>query len=98
MEATSRDRLERSLELYRDLSMALRERITQLKTGLSGDQSDKQAADAARAHQMVLQSVLDIEASLGKFTRAWGDGGHPLDLDSARAEIAARLACWSDRG
>lgn len=99
MEAASRDRLDRSLELYRDLSLALRQRITHIRSGPSGiTPEEKQAADAVKAHHKALQSVLDIEASLGKYTESRsGGGGEELDLDAARAEIAARLARWSEQ-
>ena len=99
MEAAGRDRLERSLELYRDLSLALRERITQIRSGPSALQEEKQTADAVRAHHKALQSIIDIEASLGKYTEARGGGASAeLDLGAARAEIAARLARWSEQG
>jgi hypothetical protein len=82
------DRLERTLELYRDLTLALRNRITLLKAGTADD--CKSLGGDVKAHERALQSVLEIEASLGKRRKAWG--GFELDLDAARAEIARRLA------
>ena len=88
--ADDSDRLERTLELYRDLTLALRERITLLEAG-TDDPRCAQTADAVKAHRRALQTVLEIEAGLGKRHRAWG-GGAELDLAAARAEVAQRLA------
>jgi hypothetical protein len=90
--AADSDRLDRSLELYRDLSVALRGRIAQLKAGTS-DADGKGAEEALKSYNRALQTVLDAEAGLVKRSRAWGGGaGGELDLDAARAEILARLA------
>lgn len=93
--AAQGDLLERTLELYRDLSVALREQITRFKGGI-GDSTDatKEMDAAVRAHQKVLLTVLEIEAGLVKRSRAWAGPGGELDLDAARAEILARLALW----
>lgn len=88
------DRLERSLELYRDLTVALRERITLLKAGTGDDGKD--LGGSVRELQRVLNTVLDIEAGLGKRRKAWG--GEALDLAAARDEIAARLAVRDAEG
>lgn len=61
------DRLERNLELYRDLSVALRDQITRIKQG-GGDAACKDAVEAVKNHQKALQTVLDLEASLVKNT------------------------------
>jgi hypothetical protein len=91
--AADGDRLERTLELYRDLTMALRDRITLLKAGTSDDV--KGAAEVVGAHRKALQMVLEIEASLGKRTKATdGGSGAELDLGAARTEIVERLAVW----
>ena len=83
------DRLARNLELYRDLSVALQERITVIRAG-GGD------AGCKDAHQRALQTVHEIEAGLVKKNRSWTDGGGgELDLAAARAEILARLAAWA---
>jgi hypothetical protein len=87
------DRLGRTLDLYRDLTVALRDRITLVKAGTGEDVKD--ALDAVRDHRKVLQTVLEIEASLGIRSRAWAGGTGELDLDAARAEIVARLAGWA---
>jgi hypothetical protein len=93
--AADSDRLARTLEMYRDLTMALRDRITLLQTGAKTDCKD--ATTLVREHQKALQTVLEIEVSLAKRGNAWSDGaGHELDLDAARAEIAARLAVWAN--
>jgi hypothetical protein len=93
--AADSDRLERTLELYRDLTVALRDRITLLKSGAQADCKD--ATGAVRDHHKALQTVLEIEASLGKRSKPWAEGaGLELDLVAARAEIAARLAVWAD--
>jgi hypothetical protein len=86
------DRLARTLELYRDLTVALRDRITLLKAGTADDRKD--LGREVKDHERALQSVLDIEASLGKRSRAWAAGASELDLGAARAEIAARVAVW----
>jgi len=102
-EVRSSELLERNFELYRDLSVALRDRITLLKAGSAfsdkDEQACKEAVEALKAQHRSLQSVLDIEASLVKRSRCWTDGGGgELDLDAARAEILARLAVWGDEG
>ena len=84
--------LENSLELYRDLAVVLSGRITHLKAG-TDDEGCKVSADALKAHRRALEKVLEAEASLVKRSKA--DGlGVTLDLDTARAEILARLAVW----
>jgi hypothetical protein len=90
------DRLARTLELYRDLTVALSERIALLRSGSGGDAECKGAAGSVKEHRRALQSVLEIEASLGKRRNAWADGtAVELDLAAARAEIAARLLVWA---
>jgi hypothetical protein len=89
------DRLARNLELYRDLSVALQERITVIRAG-GGDAGCKDVLEAVKAHQRALQTVHEIEAGLVKKNRSWTDGGGgELDLAAARAEILARLAAWA---
>lgn len=85
--------LDAALELYRDLSLALRGHIAKLKedAGAGGGNSEGQA-DLIR-HQKSLQSVLELEARLEKRTQAASDGVE-LDLGAARAEIRARLDRW----
>jgi len=93
--AADSDRLDRSLELYRDLSVALRGRIAQLKAGAGGDAGGEGAEDALTSYNRALRAVLDAEAGLVKRSGAWtGGAGGELDLDAARAEIVARLAVW----
>ena len=92
--AADGDRLERTLALYRDLTVALRDRITLLEAGT--ESKAEAVADEVRRHQRLLQTVLEIEASLGKRTKASdGGAGLELDLDAARAEIVERLAVWA---
>jgi DNA uptake protein ComE-like DNA-binding protein len=90
--AVHSSRLEHSLELYRDLAVALSGRITDLKTG-AGDEDCKLSEAALKAHRRALQTVLEVEVSLAKRSNADG-AGTMLDLNSARAEILARLAVW----
>lgn len=93
----SGDLLARNYELYRDLSVALLERIACLKGGAGGDAGCKETVVALKDHHKALQTVLDLEASLVKRSRCWTDGGgRELDLAAARAEILARLAVWAD--
>jgi hypothetical protein len=96
----ARDVLARSLEEYRDLSLALKERITRLKADSPLGDDCKEHVAAATAHHKALQTVLDLEASLVKKCRSWTDGGgRDLDLAAARSEILERLALWaSERG
>ncbi len=98
--AAASDTLERSLELYRDLSVALSERIAQLKAGAPKGADDcSEPVDAVKSHQKALQTVLDLEASLGKRSKAWIEGTSlELDLLAARAEIVARIAVWVAQG
>lgn len=97
--SSERDRLERNLELYRDLTVALRRQITLLEAGdYDDDKSGKAVGDKAASHRKSLQTVLEIEASLAKRTKATdGGSGVELDLDAARAEIVERLAVWAAR-
>lgn len=87
--------LDQSLEIYRDLSLALRGHIIALREGaVAGGDDAKKRDDLIKSHQAALSRVLDIEVGLGKRTQARG-GGVELDLDAARAEIRERLAQWS---
>ena len=98
-EVDAGDLLARNFELYRDLSLALQERITLLKAGVGGGTADdpcKAAVEAVKTHHRALQTVLELEASLVKRKRSWTDGGGgDLDLAAARAEILERLARWT---
>ena len=92
-QAADGDPLGRSLDLYRDLSVALSGRIALLKAGTGGDADCADSTGALAAHRRSLQTVLDAEASLVKRSRAGAEGaGGELDLEAARAEILARLA------
>jgi hypothetical protein len=95
-ELRSGDLLARNCEMYRDLSLALKERIALLKAGAGGDAGCKETVEALKAHHKALQTVLELEATLVKRTRSWTDGGGgELDLAAARAEILERLARWA---
>ena len=89
------DWLDRTLELYRDLSVALRDRITFLKAEIGEDADCKKTMEALKDHQRHLQTVLDNEAKIGRRSREWAGGAGELDLDAARAEIVARLSVWA---
>ncbi len=88
------DFLERTMDLYRDLSLALRKAIVDLQAEAATGEASRGHQDLIRSHQKCLQTVLDCEASLGKRIGTGGGGGG-YDLDAARAEIRARLAQWS---
>ena len=89
------DLLARNYGLYRDLAVALDQRVAILKdAGGDDDAACREALDAAKAHHRALQTILELEVSLVKRSRSDG-GGQPLDLDAARAEILARLAVWA---
>ena len=93
-DAADSDRLERTLALYRDLTVALRDRITLLEAGTEGGVEG--VAGEVREHRKALATVLEHEASLGRRTKATdGEAGIALDLDAARAEVVARLAVWA---
>lgn len=92
------DWLERALELYRDLSVALRDRIAALKTEIGTDADCEDAMRSLRAHRAHLQTVLDHEAKIGRRSREWAGGASALDFDAARAEIVARLSVWAAAG
>jgi hypothetical protein len=97
--AAASDRLERSLELYRDLSLVLLGRITQLKAGTEDEEDvEAKAERALNSHRKVLLTVLDAEASLEKRSRSGDGAGVQLDLDAARAEIVERLGAWAAEG
>jgi hypothetical protein len=88
-------RPDRSLELYRDLSVALSEQIAQLKAGTGSNAEGRGAEQALMSYCRALQGALDAEACLVKRSGAWAMGpGGELDLEAARAEILARLAVW----
>lgn len=89
------DFLGRALFLYRDLSVALADRIAALKAGLGGDADCEKAMEALKVHQRQLQTVLYQEAKIGRRSREWAGGSGALDLDAARAEIVARLSVWA---
>ena len=89
------DWLGRALELYRDLSVALADRITRMKAEIGDDADCKKTMDSFKDHQRHLQSVLDHEAKVGRRSREWAGGSGALDLDAARAEIVARLSVWA---
>jgi hypothetical protein len=89
--------LGRTRDLYRDLTVALRDRITHLTAG-SGEEADvRDAVEVVRDHRRVLEAVLEIEATLGT-ARGTDTVGSTLDLDAARAEVLARLAVWAAAG
>jgi hypothetical protein len=96
--AADLDRLDRTLALYRDLTVALRDRVTLLEAETGKAADCNAAAKAVTDHHRALQTILQIEASLGIRSRASDGAGGELDLDAARAEILARLAVWSDAG
>lgn len=95
--SAGRHSLDGALELYRDLSLALRAAIARLRAGGSGEDAVAEAQQKLiHSHQKSLQSVLDAEARLAKRSRSWGDPAEAaLDLDAARAEILERLAVWA---
>lgn len=97
--AANGDRLERSLELYREMSVALSGAIARVKAGTAGTGESKALEDALKAHCRALNTVLEAEASLVKRSTAGvvGKSGE-LDLEAARAEILARLARWAAEG
>ena len=89
------DWLDRALELYRDLSVALAEKIMALKAGNGRKDECEEAVKALEAHRKALQTVIDQEAKIGRRSREWAGGTGELDLDAARAEIVARLSVWT---
>ena len=92
--AADSERLERTLELYRDLSVALSGQIAQLKAATDGKLDGASADLALKLYSRAL-NVAEAEASLVKRSRAGSGAGDVLDLDTARAEILARLAVWA---
>jgi hypothetical protein len=97
--AADADRLSRSLELYRDLTVALRERLRAIRAQSDIDPDSKKAADAVDQHRKALLTIIEIEDRLGRQQRdRAGGAGAELDLDAARGEILARLARWAADG
>ena len=90
--------LQTSRDHYRDLSEALSVRIAAIKRDHGVDPECKETAAALKGTRHALQTALDIEVDLVKRSNATGGGGHALDLDGARAEIAARVARWVAEG
>jgi hypothetical protein len=89
-------RLSQSLELYRELTVALRERISNLKSGSTGDAYCRQSVEMVRAHYKALRTVIDLEDSIAEQKPVGTE--EPInesDLDAARAEIASRLSVWA---
>jgi hypothetical protein len=97
-EERASDVLARNFEMYRDLSLVLKERIAFIRDASGGDAGCKEAVEAAKACHKALQTVLDLEASLVTRRRAWTDAGGELDLAAAREEVLARLAAWDGEG
>ena len=95
--AADSDRLDRALELYRDLSVALADRITQLKAG-TGDVGLQAAEAALKAHHRALADGSRDRGKSCQTKQSSGGAGVELDLDAARAEIVARLAVWAAAG
>jgi hypothetical protein len=98
--AADKDLLIRSRDMYRDLSVALSEKIEELKIAEAENSglSDQQTV-ALRAHRKAQQTVIELEASLVRNSKAEAAGGSvELDLTSARDEINARLAVWIAEG
>jgi hypothetical protein len=93
-EAGFSGKLERALELYRDLSVVLRGQIAQLEAA-RGDELQGRSADEVIRFYSRFMRVADAEASLVTRTKA-GSGG--LDLAAARAEVVARLAVRAAAG
>lgn len=94
-ESSGDDLVARALDLYRDLTVVLRNRITLLMSHEPHDQECKAAVDVVRSHYKALQTVLDLEANIEKrnfVDRSSGIG--ELDLETARAEIISRLDFW----
>ena len=93
-------RLSNAVSLYRDLSEALTERLTAIRRqGPVVTDEAKGVDDVAKRHQGALQTVLDLEARLGRRNGTDAGGGAvELDLAGARAEILARLARWNAEG
>ena len=89
------DWLDRALELYRDLSVVLADRIAALKAGLGQKPGCAEAMRSLEAHRRALQTVIDNEAKIGRRSREWAGAAGELDLDAARAEIVARLSVWA---
>lgn len=94
--AADSDRLGRTLELYRDLSVALLGRIAKLKADTVGEEiADAKTERLLEGHRKALQTVFDAEASLVKRSRSGGGSGVQLDLDAARVEVVQRLGSWA---
>jgi hypothetical protein len=93
--AADSQRLERSLELYRDLSLVLSGQIAQLKAATDSRLDGERIDLVLKLYSRAL-NVAEAEAGLAKRSRAGGGGA--LDLDAARAEILARLAVWAAEG
>src|SRR5690606_4317450 len=88
-------RLANAIDLYRDLSENLAARLPANRRHPGEKAEGKGLAGVLTGHWQALQTVLDLEAKLGK--RNGTDAGGravELDLGEARAEILARLARW----
>ena len=98
--AADKDLLDRSRDLYRDLSVALSEEIEGLKNARAGNAGwGKEQEDALKSHRKSVQTVIELEANLVRNNKAEAAGGSvELDLTSARDEINARLAVWIAEG
>lgn len=87
-----------TLELYRDLSAALRDRIEVLKSDRPSQDGCRSSIDTIQAHYKALHFLLELEDSIGRETLEKKEGSvEQLDLESARAEIAQRLSVWTSR-
>lgn len=84
------DPLSASKVLYADLTAALREALAELRYNRAN--ASTRTAEMIRAHRRSLAALLEAQKTTRpSHATQGGQGGAPLDLGSARAEILARL-------
>ncbi|WP_424934235.1 hypothetical protein [Amaricoccus macauensis] len=93
---TEAETLSETLKMYRDLSNALRRRITVLQSNGLDDNGNRYSVETMLAHFKALQTVMNLEECLAEQAPNGKQRGvEDLDLDSARAEISSRLSVWN---
>ncbi|NNU81899.1 hypothetical protein HMH01_15790 [Halovulum dunhuangense] len=89
-------RLEQAREVYASLFKALQASVRKLETDEENGSDARHRQELYRAHIKQLQTVFELEGSLG--TYGTNAASRRLDLDAARAEIRQRLAWIGERG
>lgn len=95
-DAETVERLEKARIVYAEIFRALQASVQKLHEEGDTVADARHRQDLYRQHLKQLQSVFEIEGSLG--TLGSSAAGNRIDLDAARTEIRDRLARIRERG